>query len=127
MAKMGRPRKTDDIRVLVQRMLKKRDVVSHGKKVRRLEALIEILWKRVFASQGKDRDAVRFLLSYGFGTPVAGDKLPDLDKAKSERAVVEIPDHVADLIAEMDAELKVAATVKKAKADVERGQDAGNA
>lgn len=121
-AKMGRPGKTDDIQTLVRRMLKKRDFVLDGKKVRRLDALIDILWKRASDSKGQDRDAMRFLLSYGFGTPVARDRLSDPDGGRQEKEVVEIPDHVADLIAEMDVEIQA----EKGEGAAGGGQDAGN-
>lgn len=106
MAKTGRPKNSNDMSMLIQRMLKKRDVIFKGKKAKRLDVLIEILWLRVFSSQGKDKEALRFILSYGFGTPTTPDKMPTQEdvKLKKKDDIVELPESIVNLITEIEAE-----------------------
>lgn len=87
MAPRGRPKKTNDMRTLVNRMLKKRDVMLGGKKVSRRDALIELLWRRVWTTQGKDKTALNALLAYFGGKPVSLDKLPKDENTKTQEDI----------------------------------------
>ena len=117
MASVGRPRSTNDIHTLINRMLKKRDVEINGKRIKRLDALIEILWKRVLTSKGSDNAALNFLLSYGFGHPVSGDKISNETSTPKIKKTTEIPEHIATLLNEIDKEVKATDTKETVNSD----------
>ena len=107
MAKRGRPPNTEDMHTLVNRMLRKKDIMADGKKLSRKDALVEMLWRLVWSSQGKNTTALRALLEYSGGKPVPSNQLPknEDDKENDDITFIERENFLDKLIAERKAAL----------------------
>jgi hypothetical protein len=125
MAKRGRPPKTEDMHALVNRMLKTPDVSLGGKKMSRRDALVELLWRLVWVSQGKNSTALRYLLEYAGGKPVPSNQLPKDDDAKEndELSFIEKENFLDKLIAERKAEKDKVKAEKAKKEELKNKPD----